>query len=85
MSWFSQQPSRDIANVCFFEGIFLAVVVVDAYEFESGDDALEVEAHEDETVDHVLVIAVVSVVMSATRLPPLTLHMLEDQEKIRHT
>lgn len=68
--WFSQQSRRDVANVCFFEGVLLAVIMVDAYEFESGDDAFEVEAHEDEAVDHVLVVAVVSVVLSATRVLP---------------
>ena len=57
----AEQPCSDVAHVRLFELVVLATIAVDADVFESVDDGLNIEAHSDEAVYEILVVAVVSV------------------------
>lgn len=62
--WLSQQPRGDIPDVCLLQLVVLSIVGIDADIIEGRHHPVEVEAHQDEAVDHPLVVAAVPVEVS---------------------
>jgi hypothetical protein len=54
-----EQPGRDVAHVCLLELVVLAVHAVDTDVLECGDNCWDIEAHGDESIDEIFVVAVV--------------------------
>ena len=66
-SRFSEQPGRDVAHVSLFELVVLTFILIDTDELEGRNDAVDIEAHVHESVDEILVVALVAVIADSTR------------------
>ena len=65
-SRFSEQPGGDVAHVSLFELVVLTFILINPNELEGGNDAVDIEAHVDESVDEILVVALVAIVADST-------------------
>jgi len=63
----TQQPCSDVPNVGFLQLIVLSIIGIDAHVVKGRDHAVEIEAHKDKSIDHLLVIATVPVDVNVSK------------------
>lgn len=59
VSWLAEETGSDVTHVCFFQLVIIAVHGVDTDVLEGGDDPRNVEAHAAETINEILVVALI--------------------------